>query len=219
MLFDDIEIKRAIERKAEEVKLSGKVEASLVSSYVSKACSELNIDPSSIRVSIGYRTGMLLGETIVRFSYSSSSNNERVDYQEYQEQPQNTGNNGEMSDDYLVIRDTGQTSFLNQLKLSSGHYKFEIHTRDPNSISRIISNERYKLLEAEEGINLYKFEPKGGVKMFNVSFSFGRQSGEQVLLFEYILGMPLTQFLDHRKKGIEKSSLISPLFPVFCGCS
>ena len=213
MLFDESKIKEAVARKAREVRLSGKVDTSLVSSYVRKACNQLNIDPSSVSIQIGYKGGMIMGETIVYLTYSGSSNEQRYnqenDRREENNEPDRKSNNCEVSEGYLPIYDKGQTSLLKQLRLSSGYYKFEIHTRDPSSIMRIIRDEQYKLLEAEEGINSLKADIKGGTKVFNLSFSFGGNSNkDQVIIFEYHLGMPLAQFLDHRKKGIEKSSSI-----------
>ena len=218
MLFDDNKIKDAISRRLPSVSISGRADSSLVKSMVNKACRELGVDPNSMSFSISYKSGLLLTETIINISYHHSIediqiNNTRNQYQQnnnnyHQETNNQQQNQSSDAESYYVIEDNGQTSLLSQLRLSTGHYKFEIRTRDPRSIASIIQKEQNKLLEAEEGINSFNYKMKGASNTFGFSFQVGPKSNSQAILFEYKLGMPYSQFIDHRKKGIEKSSSV-----------
>lgn len=202
MLFDDVAIKNALRNRTNFVSLSGRIDSYYIRSMFDSACRELNIDRDKVNYSISYDSGLLMSKTNLRINYLDEINVDNNQQNKNDNLDQNVTNDG-----YLIVVDHGETSYLNILKLSTGYYKFEIRTNDATSVSRIIDKEKYQLLEAEEGINTFSFGPKGGMKLFSFSFSFGR-STDQTLRFEYILGMPIQQFLDHRNKGKQKASAI-----------
>lgn len=92
------------------------------------------------------------------------------------------------------INDIGQSSFIPYMKISNG-YIFEIKTTNLQRLIKIIEKEMPTIIALEEGVN-------------TVNIQTSQYGSIGTIRCEFIFGMPLTQFLDHREKGIKKAEII-----------
>lgn len=157
---------------------------------------------SDVSFNIKRDNRFLSSTTIIEFNYSGNLVPPQKEYDkdiinEYKE-PDNTPLDiDNISNKVYIIKDTGVRSFAPYLKLTNG-LKFEIHTDNTNRVLQILNKEVHDIIAAEEGINQAKM---GTIHKGNKCF----------VEFEFIISMPLVQFLDHQKKGQKKAPAIYSL--------